>query len=93
MNPSQILIIKNTFPTHLHVLLFLASFKSENTKTYLLSCIHLQNPKIPSTHHIYFIALLFTLFALLHILFYLRLHLVLDKHSVELGTQDKEVVL
>jgi hypothetical protein len=28
-----------------------------------------------------------------HILFYLHLHLVRDNHSVELGTQDKEVVL
>jgi hypothetical protein len=28
-----------------------------------------------------------------HISFYLLLHLVLDNHSVELGTQDKEIVL
>jgi hypothetical protein len=28
-----------------------------------------------------------------HILFYLHLHLVLDNHSVELGTQDEEIVL
>jgi hypothetical protein len=28
-----------------------------------------------------------------HILFYLYLHLVLDNHSVELGTQDVEIVL
>jgi hypothetical protein len=63
---------------HLHALLFSASFKSENTKTYLLSCIHLQNPKIPYTNHI-------TL--LHHYLLYLHLHLVLDNHSVELGAR------
>jgi hypothetical protein len=28
-----------------------------------------------------------------HILFYLHSHLMIDNHSVELGTQDKEVVL
>jgi hypothetical protein len=92
MNPGPISIIRNTFPTHLHALLFSASFKSENIKTHLLSCIQLQNPKIPFTHHMYFIALLSTLFALSY-LFYLHLHLVLDNHSMELGTQDEEVVL
>jgi hypothetical protein len=79
-------------PTHLHTLLFLASFKSKNTKTHLLSCIHLQNPKylsriISTLLHCYLLYLHH------HILFYLHLHLVLDNHSVELGTQHKEVVL
>jgi hypothetical protein len=92
MNPGPILIIRNTFPAHLHALLFSASFKFENTKTHLLSCIQLQNPKISFTHHIYFLAL-YLRYLHYHILFYLHLHLVLDNHSVELGTQDKEVVL
>jgi hypothetical protein len=35
----------------------------------------------------------YLLYLYYHILFYLHLHLVLDNHSVELGTQDKEVVL
>jgi hypothetical protein len=65
MNPGPILTIRNTFPTHLHTLLFSAPFYSENTKTYLLSCTHNQNPKTPLPHHIYFIALLFTLLHLL----------------------------
>jgi hypothetical protein len=69
MNPGPNLIIRNTFPTHLQVLLFSASFKSENTKTYLLSCIHLKNPKTPHTHHIYFI-LLHCYLLYLHHLFY-----------------------
>jgi hypothetical protein len=69
MNPGPILIIRNTFPTHLHALLFSASFKSENTKIHLLSCINLQNPKIPFTHHIYFIASLYIYFICI-IIFY-----------------------
>jgi hypothetical protein len=93
MNPGPILIVRNTFPTHLHALLFSALFKSENTKTYLLSCIHLQNPKIfyriiSTSLHRYLLCLHYH-----YILFYLHLHLVLDNQSVELGTQDKEVVL
>jgi hypothetical protein len=71
MNPGPILIIRNTFRTHLDELLFSASFKSENTNTHLLSCIHLQNPKIPLPHHIYFIALLFTLFALSYFILFI----------------------
>jgi hypothetical protein len=45
--PSPILIIRNTFQTLFHALLFLALIKSENTKTYLLSCNHIENPKTP----------------------------------------------
>jgi hypothetical protein len=66
MNPGPIFIIRNTFPTLLFALLFSALNYSENTKTYLLSCIHFQNPKTCFPHHIYFIALLFIL---LHIIF------------------------
>jgi hypothetical protein len=65
MNPGLILTIRNTFPMHLHTLLFSASFYSENTKTYSLSCIHNQNPKTPLPYHIYFITLLSTLMYLL----------------------------
>jgi hypothetical protein len=36
---------KKHLSTHLHTLLFLASFYSENTKTYFVSCIHNQNPE------------------------------------------------
>jgi hypothetical protein len=61
MNPGQILTIRNTLLTHLHTLLFSAPFYSENTKIYLLSCTNNQNPKTLLPHHIYFIALLFTL--------------------------------
>jgi hypothetical protein len=42
---------------------------------------------------IIFILLHCYLFYVYHILFYLHSHLVLDNHSVELGTQDKEIVL
>jgi hypothetical protein len=92
MNTGPILITRNTFPTHLQVLLFSASFKSENTKTYLFSCIHLKNPK-HLTHIIFILLHCYLLYLHSHILFYLYLHLVLDNHSVELETQDKEVVL
>jgi hypothetical protein len=44
MNPGPILIMINTFPTLTRVLLFSSLIKSENTKTYLLSCIYNQNP-------------------------------------------------
>jgi hypothetical protein len=46
---------------HLYSLLFSASFYPENTKIYLFSCTHSQNPKTPLPHHIYFITLFFTL--------------------------------
>jgi hypothetical protein len=67
MNPGPILTIRNTFLAHLHTLLFSAPFYYENTKKYLLSCTDNQNSKTPLPHHIYFIALLFTL---LHVLSY-----------------------
>jgi hypothetical protein len=52
MNPGPILIIRNTLPMLALVLLILALIKSQNTKTYLLSCIYNQTPK-----KLYFIAL------------------------------------
>jgi hypothetical protein len=45
MNLGPIYIIRNTFPTLLYALLFLALNYSENTKTYLLLCIHNENRK------------------------------------------------
>jgi hypothetical protein len=60
-------------------------------KTYLLSCSHNQNPKTPLPHHIYFIALLFTLLHLLSYFIYIHLHLVLDNHSVELGHKTRRL--
>jgi hypothetical protein len=47
---------------------------------------------MPFAHHIYFIALLFTLFALSYIILLIFTPCAYN-HSVELGTQDKEVVL
>jgi hypothetical protein len=93
MNPGPILTIRNTFLTHLHKLLFSAPFYSKNTKTYLLSCTHNQNPK--NHYHIIITLLYYYLLYCIryHILFHLNLHLVLDNHSVELGTQDEEIVL
>jgi hypothetical protein len=52
MNPDPILIRRNTFPTLPRVLLFSASIKSENTKTYSLSYNHMKTQK-----HLYLIAL------------------------------------
>jgi hypothetical protein len=92
MNPGPILIIRNTFPTHLHALLFSASFKSKNTKTHYLLVYNYKTPKYLS-HVIFTLLHCYLLYLHHHILFYLYLHLVLDNHSVELGTQDKEVVL
>jgi hypothetical protein len=93
MNPGPILTIRNTFPTHLHTLLFLVPFYSENRKAYLLSCTHKQIPKTPF-HIIFTLLHCYLLYCICyHILFYLYLHLVLDNHSVELGTQDEEIVL
>jgi hypothetical protein len=93
MNPGPILIVRNTFPTHLHALLFLELFKSENTKN-IFTFLHTPTkPKNILPHYIYFIASYLLCLHYHHILFYLHLHLVLDNHSVELGTQDKEVVL
>jgi hypothetical protein len=64
MNPGPILIIINTFHTLFLALLFSSLTKSKNTKTYLLSCNHIKNPKTPLSYFIshiialvYFIAL------------------------------------
>jgi hypothetical protein len=65
MNPSPILIIRNTFPTHLHALLFSASFYSENTKTYLLSRIHIK-PKKYLSHIIFTLLHYYLLYLLSH---------------------------
>jgi hypothetical protein len=79
--------------------------KSENTKTYLLSCNHIQNPKTPLSysfsciialvyfHASYLLYCIVIYFIAFVILFYLHSHLVLDNHSVELGIQEKEIVL
>jgi hypothetical protein len=50
MNPGPILIIRNTFPTYLHALLFSVLFKSENTKTHYLLAY---NYKPKNTFHAY----------------------------------------
>jgi hypothetical protein len=97
--PGPILIIRNTFPTLARVRLFSALIKSENTKTYLLSCNNIKNPKTPLTllhqSHNSFSLHYCIVFILMHLLFYFTYikHLVLDIHSVELGTQEKEIVL
>jgi hypothetical protein len=68
-NPGPILIIRNTFPQFYSHFYFQHHFIPKIQKTYLLSCMHIQNPKIPFSHHIYFIALLFTLLHHIFILF------------------------
>jgi hypothetical protein len=61
MNPSPILIIRNTFPTLILEFQFSLLIKSENTKTYLLSCNHIKNPKTPLPYHFSCILVIFTL--------------------------------
>jgi hypothetical protein len=53
---------KHLFDTSICTLISALNY-SKNIKTYLLPCIHIQNPKTSLPHHIYiyFIALLFTL--------------------------------
>jgi hypothetical protein len=88
---DPILIIRNTFLTHLHALLFSASFKFENTKHIYFLVYNYKTQK-------YLLRIIFTLlhcyllYLHYYILFYLYLHLVLDNHSMELGTRDKGVV-
>jgi hypothetical protein len=93
MNHGPILTIRNTFSTHLHSLLFSASFYSENIKhiNFLAHTTKTQkyHYRIKSTLlHCY---LLYC--TAYYILFYLHSHLVLDNHLVELGTQDEKIVL
>jgi hypothetical protein len=72
---------------------FLASFYSENTKHIYFLAYTTKTQK----HHYRIIFILLhcciPYSIAYHILFYLHLNLVLDNHSVELGTQDKEIVL
>jgi hypothetical protein len=67
MNPDPLLIIRNTFTMLARVLLILALIKSENTKTYLLSCIYNQNPKTTLLYCISYIIVLVYIIALLFI--------------------------
>jgi hypothetical protein len=71
--------------------LFSIIILSKNIKIYLNFCNHIKN-----TRTSLFIALVYfmhLLFVNLFYLLYLFRNLVLDNHSVELGTQDKEFVL
>jgi hypothetical protein len=52
MNPSKILIMRNTFPTLARVFLISSLIKSENTKTYYFLTIVSKTPK-----HLYLIVL------------------------------------
>jgi hypothetical protein len=79
---------------HLYTLLFSASFYSENTKIYLLSCTHNPNPKKHYYRIIFTLLHCYLLYrTAYHIYFNLHSHLVLDNHSVELGTQERGIVL
>jgi hypothetical protein len=93
MNPSPILTIRNTFPRHLHTLLFSAPFFPKIQKHIYFLAHTTKTQK--HYYRIIFILLHYYLlyFICYHISFYLILHLVLDNHSVELGTQDEEIVL
>jgi hypothetical protein len=75
------------------MLLFSASFYSENTIFFYFFAYTTKNQK----HHYRIIFILLHYYLpyniAYYILFYLHLDLVLDNHSVELGTQDKEIVL
>jgi hypothetical protein len=99
MKHGPILIIGNTFQTLFLALLLLVLIKSENTKNIFTFLQSYQKPKNSFTllHYshislVYIVALLFNLLHLLFIFTYIQ-HLVLENHSVELGTQDKEIVL
>jgi hypothetical protein len=79
---------------HLYTLLFSASFYSENTKIYLLSCTHNQNPKTSLPHHIYFIALLFTLLYCISYFIFSYIHnLCLTTTRWSWGHKNEEIVL
>jgi hypothetical protein len=93
MNPGPVLIIRKTFPTLLLAFLFLTLMKSENTKITFTFCSYTQNTKAALLYRISFSLLYIIYFFLLFYLLYLFRNLVLDNHSVELGTQDKELVL
>jgi hypothetical protein len=98
MNPGPILIIRNTFPTLARFFKNSSLIKSEIQKHIYFFCNHLKNPK---TRLPYFFSFIIALVIycitciLLHLLFYFTYiqHLVIHNHSVELGIQDKEIVL
>jgi hypothetical protein len=85
--------MRNIFPTHSCTLLFSASFYSENTK----HIYFLAHTTKTQKHHYRIIFLLLHCYLLYriayYIIFYLHLHLMFDNHLVELGTQDKKIVL
>jgi hypothetical protein len=77
--------------THFFIFSTILFWKYKNIFTFL----HTQpKPKntITASYLLYCIVIYFIAFVY-HISFYLLLHLVLDNHSVELGTQEKEIVL
>jgi hypothetical protein len=78
--------------TPVHALLFSVSFKAKNTK-HIYFLAYNYKTQIYLSHIIFTLLHCYLLYLYYHILFYLYLHLVLDNHSLELGTQDKEVVL
>ena len=89
MNPGLILIIRNTFPLHLSYFLFAALFQSENRKIFIyLICT--QNPKtnkpLPLLLSLLYLSSLLY-FSYYFILLLLIWNVVLDNHTVELGTQ------
>jgi hypothetical protein len=90
MNLGPHFIIRNTFILHLHCFLLVALFYFENTKIFnFLICI--QNTK--NNHYLYNFYLVI-LSRLVYYLFYYYLcyllmrNLVLDNHTMKLGTQD-----
>jgi hypothetical protein len=76
---------------HLHALLFLASFNLQIQKHIYFLAYKYKTQKYLS--RIIFTLLHYYLLYCISYLFHLYSHLVLENHSVELGTQDKEVVL
>jgi hypothetical protein len=90
MNPGPSLTIRKTFPTLPRVLLFLVIIKPENIKISFTFCSYIKTQKHLYLQH-QFTSVIY--FFILFYLLYLFQNLVLDNHSVELGTRDKEFVL
>jgi hypothetical protein len=95
MNPGPLFIISYNFPTLLSPFIFYALFKSLNTKNTFTISKHTQNPK--NTFILLFLISLSShrLFCFIYYKFIsviLIQNLMIDNHTVELGTQGKDFV-